>query len=160
MRPILTKIITFSAGAALFAGVPFAEIPADQATGEEPPSISQGVPVVADTALLASAPHFGPTRVKQQLRVVITAYSSTPEQTDSTPFITASGTSVRDGVVAANFLPIGTKIMIPGLYGEKIFVVEDRMHPRKGYQVDIWFPTYWEAKNFGAKNATIAVLEG
>ena len=38
--------------------------------------------------------------------VTITAYSSTPDQTDSTPFITAYNTFVRDGIVAANFLKI------------------------------------------------------
>src|SRR3989344_299704 len=44
------------------------------------------------------------------LKVWLTAYSSTPEQTDETPFITASGSYVRNGVVAANFLPMGAKI--------------------------------------------------
>ncbi|MDP3003980.1 MAG: hypothetical protein Q8N43_00505, partial [Candidatus Azambacteria bacterium] len=38
------------------------------------------------------------------MKVVLTAYSSTPDQTDDTPFITASNTRVRDGIVAANFL--------------------------------------------------------
>jgi 3D (Asp-Asp-Asp) domain-containing protein len=91
--------------------------------------------------------------------VVVTAYSSTPEQTDDTPFITASGTKVREGIVAANFLPIGTKIKLPDLYGDKIFVVEDRMHPRKHYMVDIWFANYTEAKEFGAKLTYVQVLE-
>ncbi|MBI1985018.1 MAG: 3D domain-containing protein [Candidatus Wildermuthbacteria bacterium] len=90
--------------------------------------------------------------------VVLTAYSSTIAQTDDTPFITASGAFVREGIVAANFLPMGTKIKIPDLYGDKVFVVEDRMHPRKKYQVDIWFPDYWDALNFGAQYSTIEVL--
>lgn len=101
-----------------------------------------------------------PDRVVRTVSVVVTAYSSTTWQTDDTPFTTASGTMVRKGVVAANFLPIGTKIKLPDLYGDKIFVVEDRMHPRQKYVVDIWFPSYSEALNFGAKYTKIQVIEG
>ena len=100
-----------------------------------------------------------PEKVVKTIRVVVTAYSSTPEQTDDTPFITASGTRVREGIVAANFLPMGTKIKLPDIYGDKIFVVEDRMHPRKKYMVDIWFASYQDAKEFGAKLTYIEVLE-
>jgi 3D (Asp-Asp-Asp) domain-containing protein len=92
--------------------------------------------------------------------VVITAYSSTPEETDDTPFITASGKSVADGIVANNMLPFGTKIRIPELYGDKVFVVEDRMNARKSdYQFDIWFPSHTQAENFGVKKAEIEILE-
>jgi 3D (Asp-Asp-Asp) domain-containing protein len=92
--------------------------------------------------------------------MIITAYSSTPEQTDSTPFITASGKNVADGIVANNMLPFGAKIRITEVYGDKVFTVEDRMHQRKGnYHLDIWFPEYLEAKNFGAKITYIEVLE-
>ena len=83
-----------------------------------------------------------------------------PEQTDDTPFITASGNWVRDGIVATNILPMGTKIKIPDVYGDRIFVVDDRMHPRKKYVVDVWFSSYVEAKNFGVKRTYIEVLEG
>ena len=59
--------------------------------------------------------------------VLVTAYSSTVDQCDSTPFITASGIHVHNGTVAANFLRFGTKIKFPVLFGDKIFIVEDRM---------------------------------
>jgi len=88
--------------------------------------------------------------------VLITAYSSTPDQTDDSPFITASNTHVRDGVVAANFLPFKTKIRIPKLFGDKIFTVEDRM--RSNVKVDIWFPTRQEALNFGARRTQIEIV--
>jgi len=94
------------------------------------------------------------------VEVVITGYSSTVWQTDDTPFITAAGTSVRNGVVAANFLPFGAKIRIPEIYGERTFIVEDRMHPRKHFQIDIWFENYWQAKDFGIKQTYVEVLEG
>jgi len=95
----------------------------------------------------------------KEIKVTITAYSSCPLETDSDPFITASGEWVQDGVVAANFLPFGTEIKIPELYGNKVFIVKDRMHPRKKYQVDIWFPSKAEAINFGAHYTYIELVE-
>lgn len=98
--------------------------------------------------------------VVQRIRGVVTAYSSTVGETDDTPFVTAAGTSVRDGVIANNYLPIGTKVRIPELYGDKIFIVEDRMSWQKSnYHFDIWFPDYWQALNFGAKKTYIEILE-
>lgn len=93
---------------------------------------------------------------KRKMRVLATAYSSTVDQTDSTPFITANGTHVHDGTMAANFLKFGTRVKFPSLYGDKIFIVEDRM--KSDYKVDIWFPTRQEAKNFGAKWVEIEIL--
>ena len=99
-------------------------------------------------------------KVVKIIKMIITAYSSTPDQTDDTPFITASGKRVADGIAANNGLSFGTRFMIPELYGDKIFTVEDRMHKRKGkYHVDIWFATYKDAKNFGAKITDVQVLE-
>jgi 3D (Asp-Asp-Asp) domain-containing protein len=99
-------------------------------------------------------------KVTQTRKVVVTAYSSTPDQTDDTPLITASGKHVADGVIANNRFKFGTKIRFPELYGDKVFTVYDRMHKRKGLDhVDIWFPEYKQAKNFGAKITTIEVLE-
>lgn len=95
----------------------------------------------------------------RELVVPITAYSSTPDQTDESPFITAWGTYVRDGIVAANFLPFGTKIKIPGIFGDKIFVVEDRMNSRHVYKIDIWFPDRQSALEFGIKTTKIQIVE-
>ncbi len=94
------------------------------------------------------------------IKVVITAYSSTPDQTDDTPFITASGKHVRAGIIANNMLSLGTKVRIPKLYGDQIFVVEDRMNKKKSdYHIDIWMPTKPMAVNFGVKTTEIEVLE-
>ena len=93
------------------------------------------------------------------MEVFVTAYSSTPEETDDTPFITASGKPVRDGIVATNLLPLGTKVQIPEYFGERVFVVEDRMHRRKINFVDIWMPTKEEAEEFGIARTDIVVLD-
>lgn len=95
---------------------------------------------------------------KQTYVVSASAYSSTVDQTDDSPFITAWNTYVRDGIVAANFLPFGTRIKIPEVFGNKIFVVEDRMNKRYKYNVDVWFPDRESAKKFGRKTVTIEVV--
>ncbi|MDP3995108.1 MAG: hypothetical protein Q8P78_00655 [bacterium] len=79
------------------------------------------------------------------------AYSSEPRQTDDTPFTTAWQTPVRDGVVALNFLPKGSMVRFPDLYGDKVFIVEDRMNVRYPYRVDVWMYTREEALTFGLK---------
>ncbi|OGN05453.1 MAG: hypothetical protein A3B99_01270 [Candidatus Yanofskybacteria bacterium RIFCSPHIGHO2_02_FULL_44_12b] len=94
-----------------------------------------------------------------------TGYSSTPDQTDSTPFITASGAYVRDGIIAANFyvngrrVPFGTLVRIPEIYGDKVFVVEDRMNARYTNNIDIWFPERNLAKTFGSKRVVIEIVQ-
>ncbi|TSC71902.1 MAG: hypothetical protein G01um101438_849 [Parcubacteria group bacterium Gr01-1014_38] len=91
-----------------------------------------------------------------KLRVVATAYSSAPNQTDLTPCITAIGTRVRRGVIATNFLPIGTRLRI----GSDVFVVEDRMNSRYNgkYIIDIWFPNRKQALEFGKRPLEIEIL--
>lgn len=124
-------------------------------------------PAKADTAAsngadirLASATYDSDSyTVGTRMRVPMTAYSSTVDQTDSTPFITASGTHVHWGTVAANFLPFGTKIKIPEMYGDQIFIVEDRMNKRYWHKVDIWMPTRQDALNFGIRTLEIEILE-
>ena len=90
--------------------------------------------------------------------VVATAYNSLASQTDSTPWITASGTRCRRGVIASNFLPFGTKVMIDG-FGDQVFVVEDRMNRRYTKRIDIWFRSYKDAMRFGKRKIKYHVLE-
>ena len=95
----------------------------------------------------------------ERFEVIVTAYSSRIWETQGDPFITASGARVEDGIVANNFLPFGSQIRLPEIFGDKIFTVKDRMHSRKGpYQVDIWFPSRQEALEFGAKLTEMEIV--
>lgn len=90
------------------------------------------------------------------LTVQSSAYAPSPYQTDATPCITAAGTRVRPGVVATNFLPIGTILEVNG----ERFIVEDRMNPRfDGYYLDLWFPSTSEAREFGRQTLEITIVE-
>ncbi len=146
--------ILIIAGFALFTGF----VPVFGAPALTPPSQDGEIAAIQSSSLLPIASPQSPEKVLGRMDVVLTAYSSTPGQTDSTPFITASGTYVKSGIVATNVLPFGTRIRIPSVYGDRIFTVEDRMAERKHYQVDIWFPNYTQAKDFGAKYAQIEIL--
>jgi len=89
---------------------------------------------------------------------VVTAYSSTPDQTDDTPFITANGTVVHDGIIAANWLKFGTRVRIPDMFGDKVFIVADRMNPRFDDRADIWMAERSDAVKFGIRRLAIEVL--
>jgi 3D (Asp-Asp-Asp) domain-containing protein len=95
--------------------------------------------------------------------VTLTAYNSEVGQTDDSPCITANGFNVcENGIedtVAANFLPFGTKIKIPALFGDRVFVVRDRMNKRFSNRVDVWMIEKPDAVKFGVKVARIEVLE-
>ena len=118
-------------------------------------NVAWGYMVVGEDSLMGMNESLPPKTMK----VVLTAYSSTSDQTDDTPFITASNTRVRDGIVAANFLAFGTKVKIPSLFGDKVFTVEDRMAKKHNDKMDIWFPERYLAKNFGVKETDVIILE-
>lgn len=90
--------------------------------------------------------------------VTSTGYNSEVAQTDSSPFIAADGTRVYDGMVAANFLPFGTKIRIPDEFGDKVFTVHDRMNKRYSNRVDVWFAEKPDALQWGRRTVRIEIL--
>lgn len=115
--------------------------------------------VVRDGALLSyNYPVVEKTSTSVEIRKFkVTAYSSSPDETDDTPDITALGTKTRKGVIASNFLPFGTKIKMPELFGDTVFTVEDRMNRRFQDRLDVWFPTKEEAKRFGLQFTEVEI---
>ena len=97
--------------------------------------------------------------------VTITAYSPRPQETDSTPYMTASGHPVDEDKIAANFLDFGTMVMFPELFGDQIFRVADRMAKKWNnsindpHRVDIFMFETAAAKKFGIKrNVKMLIL--
>lgn len=89
-----------------------------------------------------------------------TAYTSSVEECDSDPFTTADGSTTHDGIIAANFLPFGTKVRIPALFGDKIFEVHDRMNARYWYRVDVWMEKKSDMRQYGIhRNVKIEIVE-
>lgn len=117
----------------------------------------QRVVAVSDEVLDVHLERAGDLKPKRVIYVTITAYSSTPDQTDDSPFVTANGTWVHDGTLAANFLPFGTKIRLPDYSGDKIYTVEDRMNERYTYRADIWMEAREAAKQFGIRKLKMEI---
>jgi 3D (Asp-Asp-Asp) domain-containing protein len=91
--------------------------------------------------------------------VTITAYSSTKDQCDSTPHITASNSPVRIGIVAISNdlmnemgLSFGQRVLIPG---HGLFEVQDKMNSKWHRRVDIWHDDREAARLFGKQKGTL-----
>ncbi|MCL4455182.1 MAG: 3D domain-containing protein [Deinococcus sp.] len=107
------------------------------------------------------------------------AYTSSVRETDSTPFITATGARTRVGIIAVSrdllkVLPYGSRVRLEdlgsrssgrgrglfnSLFKDTVFVVEDTMHSRKRGQIDVWFPERREAIRFGVRNVKVTVVQ-
>jgi 3D (Asp-Asp-Asp) domain-containing protein len=129
------------------------------------------LPVEAGDSEVLSAypadPALPQVKIKQprdKTKVWLTAYNSLPAQTDDDPCTTASGLNVcernTEDVIATNYkrLPFGTKVRFPELYGNKIFVVEDRMNQKYSSHADIWLKEREDAIHFGRKYVTMEIL--
>ena len=125
MKPSLENTVAMAFGIMAISVIPLFEPESygKEAATEDPASTTERIAFSELHSLLPIASPQTPEQVARTIDVVVTAYSSTVWQTDDTPFITASGTTVRDGIVAANFLPMGTKVRFPHLYREKIFLL-------------------------------------
>lgn len=100
----------------------------------------------------------------KRVYVYASAYNSLPGQTDASPCITANGFNVCEhgieDTIAMNNIPMGTKIKIPALYGDRVFVVRDRMNARYGSEnMDIWMKDLTAAKKFGRRYIQIEIYQ-
>jgi 3D (Asp-Asp-Asp) domain-containing protein len=92
----------------------------------------------------------------------VTAYTSEVDQCDGDPCHTAIGFNLCaygiEDTIAANFLPFGAKVRMPELFGDRIFVVRDRMNSRFDDRIDVWFKDGHQARHFGVKIAKVEIL--
>jgi 3D (Asp-Asp-Asp) domain-containing protein len=87
--------------------------------------------------------------------ILVTGYSSTPDQCWGNPFKTASGTHVHRGTMACPpQYPFGTKIKIKNL---GTFICEDRGGAIKGNHFDMWFTSRKKALSWG-KRTLVATI--
>jgi 3D (Asp-Asp-Asp) domain-containing protein len=98
-----------------------------------------------------------------EIPVEITAYTARPEETDSTPTITASGQTVRVGIIALSRdlekefnLKFGDMVELRGL---GYFEFQDRMNKRMRHSVDIFMHNYDDAIRFGRKQGLLRLTQ-
>lgn len=119
----------------------------------EPPD-AHAAPVAPQEA--PSAPEQAP-KAGKPVYATVTAYSSSPDETDDTPFITASGSHVTRGTLACpSRYAFGTQVRING----EVYTCEDRMAERfrNVEHFDVWMPSKAEAIAFGTSKITIEIL--
>src|SRR3990167_3738336 len=108
---------------------------------------------VAATETRQPLPKQAPKLVYEVVRALgsqmTTAYTSSVEETDGNPNITASGSKTHWGTIADNSLPFGTLVKIEG-FGDKVFRVEDR--GGNAFDIDIWMPTKAKAYQHGRRS--------
>ncbi len=141
-------------------------------------------PVAAKPVAVKPAPKPSPvvrTSSSRSLMVITaksTAYNSLAAQTDSSPFVTATGARTRFGVVALSRdllrrIPYGSIVRIEdlgtwangrgrGTYNRMLsgvnFIVEDTMNIRKRNTVDVWMPSRRAAIQWGARQIRVTVI--
>jgi 3D (Asp-Asp-Asp) domain-containing protein len=97
------------------------------------------------------------------MEVTLTAYSPTVEECGPDPFTTASMTKVRPGIVAVSRdlyeqgWVFGKKVYVKG---HGVFEIADLMSKRHTQRMDIFFPSTEDARQFGIKQTTVALLAG
>lgn len=153
-----TRLERLAWGGLLLAVIGF-NIFATQLNAQAAPTLAQ--PAEAEKVVVQSQflPEIAARQPRRTFKVTLTSYTSLAQLTDASPFITANGSHVHMGTIAANCLAFGTQVQLPDLYGDQIFVVEDRLAARKGCGViDVWLPSYDQAIQFGKQYSTVYVL--
>lgn len=97
-----------------------------------------------------------PVEAGARVTTLVSAYTSQVAETDGDPFTTASGSRVHLGTLAANWLPLGTRVLIGGL----VYTVEDRMNSRYNdtRRIDIWMEHPELARHFGVRYMEVEIL--
>jgi 3D (Asp-Asp-Asp) domain-containing protein len=126
---------------------------------------------------LTNAKAYGPEANPRYL-LRATGYNSMVSQTNSQPFITATGARTQWGIVAVSRdllhadIPYGSLVRIRDLgsvqgrgYGkyqdlldQQLFIVEDTLHQRKRQQIDVWFEHLHEALEWGKRQVEVEVV--
>lgn len=106
------------------------------------------------TYVATPAPVAQPTIIHD---AVVTAYTSSPDETDDTPFITASGAHTTPGEIACpSKYAFGTQVKIH----DAIYTCEDRMNAIYADQehFDVWVYTKDEAYEWGHQTLDVEIL--
>lgn len=93
-----------------------------------------------------------------KITAIVTAYTSSVDETDDTPFITASGERTQIGTIACpSKYDFGTVVVIEG----RQYKCSDRMNKRYRDQerFDVWVLTKAEAFEWGIKELNIKIIE-
>jgi len=97
-----------------------------------------------------------PDKPYKTITATLTAYTPEVAQTDSTPFLTANGSPVKEGLVACpRHISLGTWVEIQG----NKYLCADRMNARYKNNFDIFMWSKSKALAFGRKTLEVKIYE-
>jgi 3D (Asp-Asp-Asp) domain-containing protein len=109
-------------------------------------------------------PQAATAKPRKAVTLAVSAYTSDVAQTDGDPCTTASGLNVcernAEDIIATNYryLPFGTPVRIPELFGDRVFYIHDRMNKRYTATVDVWMKDIADARKFGRQTAIVEIF--
>lgn len=112
----------------------------------------------AEAKELDEPPLYSPQSSYTVVYAEISAYTSSVDETDDTPFLTASGAVTGHGTLACpRKYPFGTKVEIAG----KLYTCEDRMAQkyRDREVFDMWTESKSIAYQWGRRNVNVKIYE-
>jgi len=114
--------------------------------------------VIVIKAMLIPQPlQEGRNHFKEKINAEVSAYTASIEETDSTPTITASGTTTTKNrtIACPSRYEFGTKVRVKG----KQYICEDRMNKRyrHGNYFDIFLEEKEDAFEFGRQQLTVYI---
>jgi len=164
MRAVFAPIVALVFGISLSSlpGLPLS------ASGGREPAVSGPPELQAVPDMAGIDEYWGLSQRDLVYDVTVTAYSSSFDQCDDDPFITASNTRVRSGIIALSrdmlqrYNPDapfhwGDRVHIEGV-GQ--FIVADAMNARYTRRADIWFPDRSSARKWGVQQLKLTVPPG
>jgi len=125
--------------------------------------ISEETSITPEPVFIGNLPVNSDLEVVKSGYITATAYTSEVSQCYGAPCLIANGFNLCEhGIedsIAANFLPFGTKVRLPDHFGDRIFIVRDRMNAKYDYRIDIWMVDKVDARKFGVKSVRFEVLK-
>jgi len=153
----MKKTLIFVLSILIISFFPFAESTKGELTYENQETFGSSLVVTGGNSLISVSQPVFYNQPTQRMRAVITAYSSSPDETWGDPFIMASGRRVYEGAIACPaWLSFGTIVEISG----RQYVCEDRMNIRfrDSNRFDIWKTSKQAALTFGIQKAYVDVI--
>lgn len=114
--------------------------------------------IAEDTLSLVFQAQWDPEKLHIE-EVSVTAYASTPQQTDSTPWETANGDHVGPAGAAVSRDLAGLMDQRVLLVDVGVVTVNDLMNRRHARALDLWVGSTKAARAFGAKTTTAIWME-
>ena len=174
--PVFSRILTALCLTTLFQFAACAqsqtETPEAAVKQEQPQTVATETPAVCEPKITATQPPAivaDPSHEQKLAAIKFSepeaAHAQAPRKFKASAYSihgrTRSGVRTRPGTLAADprVLPLGTVVQVNAGKYSGVYTVHDTGGAIKGNRVDVWLPTYKEARRFGRRAVKLVVLK-